>query len=88
MCLAVPGKIVAIDESDLFRMAVVDFLGVRRKVCIDTVDASVGDYVVAHAGIAISVMDTEMALATIADLEQMTELRERIHNGDGNSESM
>lgn len=81
MCLAVPGKILNVIDNGLFRMALVDFMGVRRKVCIDTVDARPGDYVVAHAGIAISVMDEAEALATIADLEAMTAHREAIEQG-------
>lgn len=78
MCLAVPGKIMEIDDDGLFRMAVVDFLGVRRRVCVDTVDAVPGDYVVAHAGIAISVMDPEAAEATLADLNAMTDFRDNL----------
>lgn len=81
MCLAVPGKILNVIDNGLFRMALVDFMGVRRKVCIDTVDARPGDYVVAHAGIAISVMDEAEALATIADLEAMTAHSEAIEQG-------
>lgn len=80
MCLAVPGKIVGIESDDLFTMAEVDFQGVHRKVCIDTVDASVGDYIVAHAGVAVAVMDATTALATIADLEKMTDYRESQNN--------
>lgn len=78
MCLAVPGKIIEIVDDGLFRMAVTDFLGVRRRVCVDTVDASTGDYVVAHAGIAISVMNAAEAEATIADLQTMTDYRQLI----------
>ncbi len=78
MCLAVPGKIINITDNGLFRMALVDFAGVSRKICIDTVDAKPGDYIVAHAGVAISVMNEAEALATLADLEAMTEHREKI----------
>lgn len=76
MCLAVPGKILSIDDGALLRMARVDFCGVERDVCIDTVDAAVGDYVIVHAGVAISVMDTAQAEATIADLRRMTDFRD------------
>lgn len=78
MCLAVPGKILSIAGDELLTMAEVDFHGVRRQVCIDTVDASVGDYIVAHAGVAVSVMDPESALSTIRDLEMMTLHRESL----------
>ena len=79
MCLAVPGRITAIcrDDEMPFTMADVDFCGVHRKVCVDTVEpVDVGDYVIVHAGVAISVMDAEQARLTIADLESMTRFRE------------
>ncbi len=58
-------------------MALVDFCGVKREVCLDTVDdAKVGDYVVAHAGVAISVMDEATAQETINDLEEMARYRD------------
>ncbi|MBD5243503.1 MAG: HypC/HybG/HupF family hydrogenase formation chaperone [Paramuribaculum sp.] len=72
MCLAVPGRIVSIAKDELLTMAEVDFHGVRRQVCIDTVDAQVGDYIVAHAGVAVSVMDADTAIGALHDLELMT----------------
>lgn len=63
-------------------MATVDFCGVRREVCIDTVaDATEGDYVVVHAGVAISVMNRDEAVAAIDDLNRMTDYRESITTG-------
>lgn len=82
MCLAVPGRITAIsrDVDMPLTMADVDFCGVHRRVCIDTVpDAAVGDYVIVHAGVAISVMDAEQARATLDDLETMTRFREQTY---------
>lgn len=76
MCLAVPGRIVEITDNGLFRMARVDFCGVEREACIDTVEASVGDYIVVHAGVAISVMDADEAQATIDDLNRMADYHE------------
>ncbi len=84
MCLAVPGRIIALenDPEMPFRMADVDFCGVRRKICVDTVDGVVpGDYIIAHAGVAISVMDADSAAATLRDLEEMTCHRESYYNG-------
>lgn len=78
MCLAIPGRIVTIDRDDLLTMASVDFHGVVRNICIDTVDAEVGDYIVAHAGVAVSVMDPQTAIETLADLEKMTVYRESL----------
>lgn len=77
MCLAVPGKILSITDDGLFKMAEVDFCGVKRPVSVDTIeDAHPGDYVIAHAGVAISVMDEECARQTISDLEKMAQYRD------------
>jgi hydrogenase expression/formation protein HypC len=62
MCLAIPGKIINIDEDvPGLKMAVADFGGLTRRICVQWVDAVVGDYVIAHAGLAISRVDTEEA---------------------------
>ena len=45
MCLAIPGKIIAIDDSAPLRMATVDFGGVYKSICIQYVDASTGDFI-------------------------------------------
>ena len=61
MCLAVPGKVVSI-EGDV---AKVDFGGIQREANISLVDASVGLYVLIHAGYAIEVLDEEEAKKTL-----------------------
>lgn len=72
MCLAIPGKIVSIDQSipDL-KMATVDFGSMTHKICVQWVDASEGDYVMAHAGMAISRVDTDEAEKTLAAFEDI-----------------
>jgi len=72
MCLAVPGKIVRwIDRDPTFATAEVEFAGVRRRCQMACVpEAAEGDYVIVHAGIAISRVDAAEAERTIADLEQ------------------
>jgi len=81
MCLGVPGQIVEspVDDDDL-RMAVVEFAGVRRSVCLACVpEATTGDFVVVHAGFAISRIDPLEAvrvfdyLNEIGDLEGWTD---------------
>lgn len=58
MCLAVPGKILSIDNSiPELRMAKVDFGGIIKKICIQWVDVSIGDYVLVHAGVAITAVE-------------------------------
>jgi len=67
MCLAVPGKIVSIDGEDtIFRAGKVGFGGIFKTVNLACVpEARSGDYVLVHAGIAISVIDEEEARKTL-----------------------
>lgn len=54
MCLAVPVKIVEIEGT----RATVDFAGNRRSASLMLVpEARVGDYVLLHAGFAITVLE-------------------------------
>jgi len=62
MCLAIPGKIIAINDD----IGDVDFGGVTKQANISMVDAEVGDWVIIHAGFAIEVMDEEDAQETIS----------------------
>ena len=72
MCLAVPGKILSIDASvPELKMAKVDFGGVIKPVCIQWLDVGLGDYILAHAGMAISTIDEEEAKDTLADFEAL-----------------
>ena len=61
MCLAIPGKITAINGET----ADVDFGGVTKQTNVSMVDANVGDWVVIHAGFAIEVMDDTEAEETL-----------------------
>ena len=66
MCLGVPGKIIRIIDELGLRMGEIDFGGVTRKVCLAYApEASTGDYVVVHAGFAISTVDEEAAARTL-----------------------
>ena len=67
MCLAVPGKIVAIDGN----LATVDFGGVQRETNVSLVEVKIGDYVIVHAGFAIQVVDEEDAKETIKLWEEL-----------------
>ncbi len=72
MCLAVPGKILEIEETVDTRTARVRFGGITRPVQLDFVpEAKVGDYVVTHVGFAISLLDAEEAERTFKLLEAM-----------------
>ena len=77
MCLAIPGKIVSIDErnSDL-KMAKVNFGGVMKDICIQWVsDVQIGDYVLAHVGFALNKIDQKDAEETIEILKQMGDIQ-------------
>ena len=66
MCLAIPGRIVEVNEDRLMRMGRVDFGGVTREVCLAYVpEAQIGDYVIVHVGFAISQLDEDEAQETI-----------------------
>jgi len=68
MCLAVPTRIVHI-EGDL---AEAEIGGVARTVSLAFVpEARVGDYVLIHAGFAISVLDEESARESLCLLEEI-----------------
>jgi hydrogenase expression/formation protein HypC len=74
MCLAVPGKILAAEEREGSRLGRVEFGGIVCEVCLDLVPEAVpGDYVIVHAGFALSRLDAEEAERTyqlLAELEQ------------------
>lgn len=77
MCLSLPGKILSIDKSSELRMAAVDFGGVKRDVCVEWVpEAVVGDYVLAHVGTALTVLDEESALESIEALTELSKILE------------
>ena len=61
MCLGIPGKIIEITDG-LIRSCNVDFGGVVREACIETVpEAKVGDYVLVHAGFVLNIISEEEA---------------------------
>lgn len=76
MCLAVPGKIVDISgEEPLSKKGKVSFGGIVKEVSLACVpEARVGDYVIVHVGFALSVVDSEAAEQTLADLQELSEL--------------
>jgi len=75
MCLAIPGKIISIDNSDPeLKMARVEFGGIHKEICIQWLDqVTVGDYILAHTGTALSIIDEEDARATLDLLREMGE---------------
>jgi hydrogenase expression/formation protein HypC len=75
MCLAIPGQVIEIVDSEN-RLALVDVAGVRRNVNESLLDedgssAQPGDWVLIHVGFALSKVDEEEAHATLGLLEKM-----------------
>ena len=78
MCLAIPSRIVSIDNE----MATIDVDGVRRKCSLLLLeDARVGEYVIVHAGFAIQRLDEAAALGTLDLLREAAELVEKKQTG-------
>jgi hydrogenase expression/formation protein HypC len=73
MCLAIPGLVVQwIQKEPPFCEADVVFMGVKRRCNLTFVqEANEGDYVIVHAGVAISIIDAEQANTIRNDLEKM-----------------
>ena len=76
MCLAVPGEVVEIvEEGPLNRQARVNFGGIIKTISLALLpEAAVGQYVLVHAGVAISVVDEAEAQETFAYLREIDEL--------------
>ncbi len=70
MCLAIPGQLLSIDGDDpLTRQGRVAFAGLIKLVNLAYApEVKIGDYVVVHAGFAITVIDEAEALKTLAYL--------------------
>ena len=76
MCLGIPGEILSVEEGTL-RTGRVAFGGIVKDVCLAYVpEAEAGDYVVVHAGFAISRLDREAAERGFSYLEELWEDRE------------
>lgn len=61
MCLGIPGKVV----EKRGNIAKIDFGGLIREANVSLVNVKVGDYVIVHAGFAISKVNKREALKTI-----------------------
>lgn len=72
MCLAVPGKIVSISNDDpLLRMGRVSFGGLIKVSLAYVCEAQIDNYVIVHAGFALSIIDRHEAEQTLNYLRQI-----------------
>jgi len=77
VCLGIPGHVVSLESAGGLRMGKVSFGGVVREACLEYVPEAVpGDYVIVHAGFAISCVDEKEAARTYQLLEEMGQLAE------------
>ena len=68
MCLAIPARVVEINDSDV---AIVELGGVRKDVSLALVEGVVvGDYVIVHVGFALTRLDPEEATRTLALMQE------------------
>ncbi len=79
MCLGVPGKIVETYEAHGTRMGKVDFGGIKKEICLAYVpEVEAGDYTIVHVGFAITRLDEESALETLAMFKDLGILEEEL----------
>ncbi len=83
MCLAIPGKVIEVQENGALRSARVQFGGIVRQVSLDFVpEAALGDYVMVHVGFAISRVDAVEAERTYKLLAEMGTLEEELASSE------
>lgn len=78
MCLAIPGKILSVAGDDpMMRTGRVQFGGIVKEIHLAYLpEAKVGDYVIVHVGVAISIVDEQEAARTLDYLRQIDALEE------------
>ena len=85
MCLGIPGKVTKIYDQDNILMAAVDFDGVEQAVCVATTpEVALGQYVLVHAGFALSVLSDTEAEETFKILRDLQEFNKRLTEEDQN----
>lgn len=74
MCLGIPGRVVEITNG----VARVDVGGTKKEASLMLLEgASVGDYVIVHAGFAIEKVDEEEAEETLKIVDELIEGMEK-----------
>ena len=85
MCLGVPGRVLSVEENAQgMAMGDVSFGGVNKEICLAYVpEARPGDYVIVHAGFAISIVNQQEAEETFEILRRMGELADLEERPEG-----
>ena len=72
MCLAIPAKVIELHDQD---SALVDIGGVQKQVNISLLPGlALGDYVILHVGYALTRLDEQDAMKTLALFAEMDKL--------------
>jgi hydrogenase expression/formation protein HypC len=74
VCLAIPGQVAELLPDTDEQLAVIDVVGVKRKINIGLLDRGAlapGDWVLIHVGFAMSKVDEREAAEALAVLEMM-----------------
>ncbi|MGQ9672060.1 MAG: HypC/HybG/HupF family hydrogenase formation chaperone [Candidatus Aminicenantales bacterium] len=75
MCLGIPAKVIQVDNSGEGK---VDYMGTKVKVNFSLLEGiRRGDWVIVHAGFAISKLDEEEAQETLALLRELASSGEK-----------
>ena len=67
MCLAIPMKIIERDGD----FGIVENSGIRKNISLSLVDANAGEYVLVHAGVAITKIGEKTAEETMTMLKEL-----------------
>ncbi len=82
MCLAIPGKIISLEDQieSVFQIGKVSFGGIIKKINLSLVpEAKIGDYILVHVGVAMTIIDEEEAVRTMNFLDGTGELDELLN---------
>ncbi len=83
MCLGIPARILEITAESGTRMAVADFGGVTKTICLAYLpQVDVGEYTIVHAGFAITQLDEDAALESLRMFHELGLLDEELGAAD------
>jgi len=80
VCLAIPGRVISTTGDDpIMRVGRVDFGGIVKEINLAYVpEARIGDYILAHVGFAISMIDEAEAARVYEDLREIAEIESEL----------
>jgi hydrogenase expression/formation protein HypC len=71
MCLAIPSKIIKIENN----IGTIDVAGIKKEISLLLLEnAKVGDYVIVHAGFAIHKIDESVAMESLILLRELASI--------------